>query len=84
MRVEETITDQITYVEQGNYMEVEELKQFYKKQLLKAGVDFHQAEQAVNHIEDEELQLIREIWADWTAVFSQAENEILASMHLQN
>ena len=84
MRVEETITDQITYVEQGNYMEVEELKQFYKKQLLKAGVDFHQAEQAINHIEDEEVQLIREIWADWTAVFSQAENEILASMHLQN
>lgn len=61
-------------------MEVEELKQSYKNQLMRAGVDFHKAEQAVNNIKDEELQLIREIWSDWTVVFSQTENEILASI----
>lgn len=61
-------------------MEVEELKQSYKNQLIKAGVDFQRAEQAINNIKDEELQLIREFWSDWTVVFSQTENEIITSM----
>lgn len=65
-------------------MEVEELKQSYKNQLMRAGVDFHKAEQAVSNMKDEDLQLIREVWSDWTVVFSQAENEILASIEISS
>lgn len=60
-------------------MEVEDLKQSYKNQLIKAGVDLYRAEQAINNIKDEELQLIREFWSDWSVVFSQTENEIVTS-----
>jgi len=63
-------------------MEVEELKQSYKNQLIKVGVDLNKAEQAINNLKDEELQLIREIWSDWTTVLPQTENEILSSVRI--
>ena len=50
-------------------MEAEMLKQSYKQQLVKAGVDFHRAEQAANILTWEELQLISEIWPEWAAAF---------------
>lgn len=61
-------------------MEIEKLKQSYKKQLLQAGVDAHIAEQAIQNMTREELQLIREIWSEWTLVLPQIENEIRTSI----
>ncbi len=60
-------------------MEIEKLKQSYKNQLLKAGVDAHRAEQAIKNMTREELQLIREIWSEWTVVLPQTENEVRTS-----
>ena len=60
-------------------MKAEMLKQSYKQQLVKAGVDFYRAEQAANILTWEELQLISEIWPEWAAAFSQTECEGLAS-----
>ena len=60
-------------------MQAEILKQSYKQQLLKAGVDFHRAEQAADILTWEQLQLISEIWPEWAAAFSQTECEGLAS-----
>jgi hypothetical protein len=57
-------------------MEINLLKQSYKNQLVKAGVDSYRAEQAVKNLTKEELQLIREIWSDWAAVLT--ESEIIA------
>ncbi len=55
-------------------METEKLKQSYKKQLIRAGVDSYKAEQAVKNLTREELQLIREIWSEWAVTLK--ENEI--------
>ena len=60
-------------------MQAEVLKQSYKQQLVKAGVDFHRAEQAANILTWEDLQLISEIWPEWAATCSQTECEGLAS-----
>ncbi len=57
-------------------METEKLKQSYKDMLVRAGVDFHRAEQAVKNLTWEELHLIGEIWPEWAAAFAQTENEL--------
>lgn len=57
-------------------METEKLKQLYKNQLIRAGVDSHKAEQAAQNLTGEELQLICEIWSDWAVAL--AEKEMLA------
>lgn len=51
-------------------MKAENLKQSYKHQLVKAGVDFHKAEQAAKILTWDELQLISDIWPAWAAAFS--------------
>lgn len=56
-------------------MKTEKLEQSYKDQLVKAGVDFHRAEQAAKILSREELKLIGEIWPEWAAVFFLAEGE---------
>lgn len=48
-------------------MKTEVLMQSYKHQLVKAGVDFHRAEQAAKILTWEDLQLIGEIWPEWAA-----------------
>ena len=58
-------------------METEKLKHSYKNELLRAGVDFHKAEQVVNNLTREELQLIREIWPEWDLILT--ENEIITA-----
>ncbi len=55
-------------------METEKLRQSYKKQLIRAGVDSHKAEQAIKNLTREELQLIRDIWSEWAVTLK--ENEI--------
>lgn len=60
-------------------MDTEKLKQSYKKQLLKAGVDPHKAEQAAMNLTREELKLIHQIWPEWAAALPRAENQIQAS-----
>lgn len=57
-------------------MKTEKLKQSYKNQLVKAGVAPHRAEQAADTLTSEQLQLIREIWPEWTVAFSQVEVQI--------
>jgi len=59
-------------------MTTEKLKQSYKEQLVRVGVDPHKAEQAAKLLTGEELQMISEIWPGWAAVFPQVENELLA------
>ena len=54
-------------------MKTEKLKQSYKDQLVKVGVDPHRAENAANVLTSEQLQLIGEIWPEWTTVFLQTE-----------
>lgn len=56
-------------------MEIEKLKQSYKDHLVKAGVNFDRAEQAVKNLTREELQLIQDIWPGWIVVFPRTENE---------
>lgn len=63
-------------------METEKLKQFYKEQLVRAGVDFHKAEQAVSNMTGEELKLIHDIWSDWAVVFPRTEDELLGSVEM--
>lgn len=46
-------------------MKIDTLKQSYKEQLIKAGVEPQKAVQAAEKITREELNLIGEIWADW-------------------
>ena len=55
------------------YMEIEKLKQSYKNQLVKAGVDILRAEQVVRTVTQEELQLILEILPERTLVFEKKE-----------
>ena len=55
-------------------MEIEKLKQSYKNQLVRAGVDSHKAEQTVKNLTREELQLIGEIWSDWAVTLTENEN----------
>ena len=54
-------------------MEIDKLKQSYKEQLIRAGVNPWQAEQAVKKLTINELNLIREIWIDWDRIL--AENK---------
>ncbi len=54
-------------------METEKLKQSYKMQLLRAGVNSHKAEQAIKNLTKEELQLIREIWSEWAVTLTENE-----------
>ena len=54
-------------------MKPEKLEQSYKHLLVKAGVDFHKAEQAAKILTKEELQLISDIWPAWGIAFSQAD-----------
>lgn len=54
-------------------METEKLKQSYKNQLVKAGVDSHTAEQAVKNMSGADLQLIREVWSEGTVFISHKE-----------
>lgn len=56
-------------------MEINLLKQSYKNQLVRAGVDHHKAEQAIEDMTSEELQLIQEVWSDWVLVSPQIEND---------
>lgn len=56
-----------------SHMEIEKLKQSYKNQLVKAGVDLCRAEQVVRNVTLEELQLILEIWPEWALVLEKNE-----------
>jgi hypothetical protein len=49
-------------------MTIEMLKESYKDQLVKAGVEPQRAMQVAASITPEELNLIGEIWADWGEV----------------
>ncbi len=72
-----TIKGQTTLLNLGvGRMETEKLKQSYKDMLVRAGVDFHRAEQAVKNLTWEELHLIGEIWPEWAAAFAQTQNEL--------
>jgi hypothetical protein len=44
---------------------IDTLKQSYKEQLIKAGVEPHKALQAAEKVTREELNLIGEIWTEW-------------------
>jgi hypothetical protein len=44
---------------------IDTLKQSYKEQLIKAGVEPQKAVKAAEKITREELNLIGEIWTDW-------------------
>lgn len=57
-------------------MNIYELKKSYKDQLLKAGVDSEKAGEAAENLSFEELLLIREIWQDWSILFSEIEQII--------
>lgn len=56
-------------------MEINLIKQSYKNQLVRAGVDHHKAEKAVEDMTSEDLQLIQEVWSDWVLVSHQTEND---------
>ncbi|MBV9385097.1 MAG: hypothetical protein JOZ78_01580 [Chroococcidiopsidaceae cyanobacterium CP_BM_ER_R8_30] len=55
-------------------MEIERLKQSYKNQLVKAGVDIRRAEQVVRTVTQEELQLILEILPERALVLEKKES----------
>ena len=61
-------------------MEMQELQQSYRYQLVKAGVDFHRAEQAAKLLTQKDLQLISEIWLEWSMTFSHADCQNLTSV----
>ncbi|MBV9388016.1 MAG: hypothetical protein JOZ78_16455 [Chroococcidiopsidaceae cyanobacterium CP_BM_ER_R8_30] len=54
-------------------METQKLKQSYKNQLIKAGIDSYKAEQVVKNLTREDLQLIREIWLEWALTLTENE-----------
>ncbi len=60
-------------------MKSDQLKQAYKEQLLRAGVEPHKAEQAANTVSSmnkQELQLLSDIWSDWAVAYSQTEHKL--------
>jgi hypothetical protein len=61
-------------------MKAKNLEQLYIEHLIKAGVNVAKAEQAAKMVTQEQMQLISEIWPEWTAVFSQIEKEPLDSV----
>ena len=46
-------------------MDTKKLKQLYKNQLLRVGIDARKAERAAKNLTREELKLIHEIWPAW-------------------
>lgn len=52
-------------------MKTKRLKQSYREQLVKAGVNPQKAAQAAKIMTMRELQLIGEIWPEWAAIYSQ-------------
>ena len=52
-------------------MELDQLQESYYAQLLKAGVNSDKARLAASSLSKEQLNLIREIWSDWSS-FSEA------------
>ncbi len=63
-------------------IDTEKLKQSYKNQLIKAGVDLHKAERVAINLTREELQLIHEIWPEWAAVLARTEAQTQASLEM--
>lgn len=57
-------------------MTCEQLQQSYQKQLIKAGVSQHKAEQAASTLSLRELQIIGEIWQDWGDVVGHLSRQI--------
>ncbi len=49
-------------------MELSQLQHSYYQQLLKAGVAEDRAFQAARSLSREQLQIISEIWSDWSKV----------------
>jgi len=54
-------------------MKTDRLEESYKNQLIGAGVNLYEAEQAARLLTWEELRLIGEIWPEWAVTFCQAE-----------
>ena len=52
-------------------MKPKQIKQFYKEQLIKKGVDCQKAELAASNLTTDELRLISEIWSEWGIIFQQ-------------
>lgn len=60
-------------------MKTETLKHFYKDRLIEAGVAQERAEQAAQILTSEQLHLISEIWPEWAATFTPAQDKISGS-----
>ena len=55
-------------------MKPKQIKQFYKEQLIKKGVDCQKAELAASNLTNlttDELRIISEIWSEWGLIFQQ-------------
>ncbi|MDJ0715820.1 MAG: hypothetical protein QNJ54_16580 [Prochloraceae cyanobacterium] len=63
---------------ESNEIELNQLKQSYQDQLLKAGLEETRASQAAQNLSQEELKLISNISPQWADIFYQIEREILA------
>jgi hypothetical protein len=50
---------------------MENVKQAYKNQLIKAGVCSHRAAQVAENLSAGELQIITEIWSQWAVTWEQ-------------
>lgn len=53
-------------------MELTQLQHSYYEQLLKAGVNTERAFQAASSLSTEQLDLIRDIWSDWSSILRRA------------
>ncbi|MEM8777834.1 MAG: hypothetical protein AAGF26_02970 [Cyanobacteria bacterium P01_G01_bin.49] len=49
-------------------MELTQLQHSYYAQLLKAGVTADKAFQAASSLSDEQLNMIRDIWSEWSSI----------------
>ena len=58
-------------------MEANKLRQSYKDELIKVGVEPYRAEQAAQTLTRDELQMIGDIWSEWAALFYKIEREII-------
>ena len=54
-------------------MNPKQIKQSYKEQLIKKGVDSQKAELAAENLTQAELRLIGEIWFDWRIILQKLE-----------
>ncbi len=54
-------------------MELSQLQRSYYQQLIKAGVSSDRAFNAARSLTQEQLEIISEIWSDWSSVASKTQ-----------